>query len=240
MGKINDLSPLDKPREKAGRFGIENLSDKDLLALIINSGTVGHSALDIAGDIMHSARYLSELLYQPHQYFQSFKGVKTAIALRLAATMEIAKRINQKQRLIYECDIEVTSEVLFHRYQVTLGRLKQETMAVVILNNRKQIIYEKLLYQGNANTLAVDHKEVLRLLVLYNGAYFYILHNHPNGTLTPSKADVMFTTILKNKAKQIGIKLIDHLIITQNGFYSFAAGEAFIDTHHLDINDENS
>lgn len=222
MSKISDLSPLDKPREKAERFGIETLNDEELLAIIINSGTIGHSALDIAHEILHSSRYLNALLNQPYQYFQSFKGLNKVIALRLTATMEIAKRINQKTLLTCENESLITSETLFQRYQTSLGCLQQETMAIVILNQRQQIIYETLLYKGNSNTLAVSHKEVLRLLLLYKGSYFYILHNHPSGNISPSKSDIMFTSLIKDKARQIDIKLLDHLIVTVNGCYSFA------------------
>lgn len=240
MSKICDLLPFDKPREKAERFGIETLTDEELIAIIINSGTIGHSALDIAHDIMHASRYLNALLNQPHQYFQSFKGLNKVIALRLTATMEIAKRINQKTRLVCENESLVTAETLFQRYQTTLGSLQQETMALIILNHREQIIYETLLYKGNRHTLAVSHKEVLRLLLLYKGSYFYILHNHPSGTLSPSKSDIMFTTLLKNKAQQIDIELLDHLIITPNGYYSFKKEGVFLDDHNLTIKNKNS
>lgn len=233
MAKIKELSPLDKPREKAERFGIEQLSDEELLALIINSGTVGVSSLDIARNIMHEAHYLNELLNQPYQYFKSFKGVKNAKALKLAAVMEIVKRINQKQRLIYEKEIQINSDSIFKRYQAVLAPLKQETMIVIILNKNKRIIYETNLYKGNANTLSVSHKEILRLLLLYNGAFFYLIHNHPQSSLSPSEADIIFTKNIKEKSEQIDIKLIDHLIICQNGYYSFLKDSAFVEEDKL-------
>ena len=115
MSKIQDLAPLDKPREKAERFGIEKLSDHELLALIINNGTVGHSSLDIARDLLQDAHSLGAVFSKPYQYFKTFKGLKKAKALKLAAVSEIAKRIIEKQRLVYEEKIEINSETLFRR-----------------------------------------------------------------------------------------------------------------------------
>ena len=87
MGKINDLLTFDKPREKAERFGIEKLTDAELLALIINVGTVGHSSLEIAKDLLNDSGSLSNLLGKPYQYFQTFKGLKKVNALKLASVM---------------------------------------------------------------------------------------------------------------------------------------------------------
>ena len=221
MGKIKDLPKIDKPREKAERFGIETLKDEELLALIIDFGTVGHSSLDIARDLLDDCHYLNELLYKPKQYFLSFKGLKTAKALKLMAVVEIAKRISEKQRLIYEEKIPITSDSLYRRYSLTLAKLTQEVLAIIILNKNKQIIYEKILYQGDDSNIIINSRDILRLLMLHNGYYFYLIHNHPNNTLYPSELDISFTKTIEEKAKLFNVKLIDHLIITQNGYFSF-------------------
>lgn len=239
MGKINELDPFDKPREKAKRFGIDRLKDEELLALIINSGTVGHSSLDIARDIMYEVHYLDGLLNQPYQYFKRFKGLKTTNALKLAAVMEIAKRIHHKQQLVYEKEVLVSTESLFKRYQMFLGSLKQEVLIVIILDKSKQIIHETTLYKGNSNTLSVDHREILRLLLLYNGHYFYLIHNHPQASLSPSKADIKFTKNLKEKSEHIGIKLLDHIIVCLRGYYSFFHDCTFIEEGNFEMNNKN-
>ena len=221
MSKIQDLPTIDKPREKAERFGIESLKDEELLALIINSGTVGHSSLDIARDLIDDCHYLSELLYKPKQYFLSFKGLKTQKAITLMAVIEIARRINEKQRLIKEEKSEVTSDSLYHRYSITLGKMQQEVLVIVILNKNKQIIYERILYQGDDSNLTLNSRDILRLLMIHNGYYFYLIHNHPNDSLLPSELDINFTKTIKEKAKQLNIKLLDHLIISSKGYYSF-------------------
>lgn len=221
MGKINDLSTLDKPREKAERFGIEKLTDAELLALIINVGTVGHSSLEIAKDLLKDCGSLSDLLGKPHQYFQTFKGLKKVNALKLTSVMEIARRINEKRQLIKEEKMEVNSDALYHRYSLALMGQVQELFNIIILNKNKQIVYETTLYKGNDNNIVISLRDIVRLILLHNGYYYYLIHNHPNDSSEPSQADIDFTMKIKAKTDKIGVKLLDHLIITKNGYYSF-------------------
>ena len=221
MGKIKDLAIIDKPREKAKRFGIESLKDEELLALIISSGTVGHSSLDIARDLLKESPYLSDLLNKSAEYFMSFKGLKMAKVTKLLAALEIAKRINERQRLIYEEISEVNSESLYQRYSLSLNSLNQEVLVIVILSKNKRIIFEKTLYQGDDHNLAVNSRDILRLLIANNGYYFYLIHNHPNDTSYPSELDIKFTKKIKEKAQKISAILLDHLIIYKGGYYSF-------------------
>lgn len=221
MSRIKDLSIIDKPREKALRFGIETLSDEELLALIINSGIVGYSSLDIARDILNDCHYLSELLYKPSEYFKSFKGLKDAKALKLVAALEVAKRINEKQHLLQEENTVIDSASLYKRYSLSLAHLKQEVLVIIILNKNKKIVYEKILYQGNDANITVDFRQIIHLLVMHNAYYFYLIHNHPNNTTYPSEFDTEFTEKIIKKARNVNVELLDHLIITLSGYYSF-------------------
>ena len=221
MGRISDLADIDKPREKAERFGIESLKDEELLAIIIGSGTVGHSALDIAEDLINDNRYLSNLLNKSEQYFHTFKGLKKANAMKLLAALEITKRINEKQLYINEENNPVTSESLYRRYYFKLSGISQEQLVIVILTKNKEIITEKVLYVGDDNCIVTNTRDILRLLMIYNGYYFYLIHNHPNNTFSPSKADIIFTKKINEKASHINVKLLDHIIISKDGYYSF-------------------
>lgn len=221
MPRITDLADIDKPREKAERFGIESLKDEELLALIIGSGTVGHSVLDIARDLLKDNLYLWNLMNKPEQYYYTFKGLKKANAFKLLAALEIARRINEKQILRQEETATVSSEYLYRRYFLKLSSESQEQLVIVILNKNKQIINEKILYIGNDGEIAVNYRDILRLLMIKNGYYFYLVHNHPNNTFEPSKADITFTKKISEKASQINVKLLDHIIISKDGYYSF-------------------
>ena len=221
MPRITDLADIDKPREKAERFGVESLKDEELLALIIGSGTVGHSVLDIARDLLKDNLYLWNLMNKPEQYYYTFKGLKKANAFKLLAALEIAKRINEKQILRQEETATVSSEYLYRRYFLKLSSESQEQLVIVILNKNKQIINEKILYIGNDGEIAVNYRDILRLLMIHNGYYFYLVHNHPNNTFEPSKADIAFTKKIDAKTRSINVKLIDHIIISKDGYYSF-------------------
>lgn len=225
MAKIQDLGFLEKPREKAERFGIDKLTDSELLALIINVGTIGHSSLDIAREMMREAKSLNTLIGKPYEYYLSFKGINKVNALKLTAVYEILKRINEKQQLIYEENNAVTSETLFRRYSLSLAGQNVEHFILVILNKNKQIIFETTLYKGDNSCSVVSSREIIRLLSIHNGYYFYLIHNHPNGNLKPSQSDIEFTLTVNNKAKQIGVNLLDHLIITDKDYYSFFKDE---------------
>lgn len=221
MAKIQDLCSLEKPREKAERFGIERLTDEELLALLINVGTVGKSALEIANEVLKEAKTLSDLLGKPYQYYLSFKGLNKVKAIKLTAAFEIAKRVGEKRYLIHEQDSEITSDSLYRRYSISLAGLTQEHFILVILNKNKQIIFETTLYKGDDVCAVISSREILRLLSVHNGYYFYMIHNHPNGSLEPSESDLIFTKSIDEKAEKIGVKLLDHLIITDGDYYSF-------------------
>ena len=227
MSKINELATFDKPREKAERFGIDKIKDEELLAIIINSGTVGFSSLDIAKSILKDCGSLSSLATLPFQYFTSFKGIKKVNAIKLAASIELARRINERQRLVYEEKIEVNSDSLFHRYSISLAGLNQEVLIIVILNKNKQIIYENTLYRGDDNNLTINHRDIMRLLLLHNGYYYYLIHNHPNASIYPSESDMVFTKKIMEKTKEFNAKLLDHLIISANGYYSIMHEQLF-------------
>ena len=97
----------------------------------------------------------------------------------------------------------------------------QVSLVIVILNKNKEIITEKVLYVGDDNCIVTNTRDILRLLMIYNGYYFYLIHNHPNNTFSPSKADIVFTKKINEKASHINVKLLDHIIISKDGYYSF-------------------
>ena len=227
MGKIQELATFEKPREKAERFGIDKISDEELLAIIINCGTVGMSSLDIAKSIINDAGSLAALVNVPFQYFSSFRGIKKVSAIKLAASVELARRINERQRLVYEEKVAVNSDSLFHRYSITLAGLTQEVLIIVILNKNKQIIYENTLYRGDDNNLTINHRDIMRLLLLHNGYYYYLIHNHPNDTVYPSESDMVFTRKIMEKTKEFNAKLLDHLIISRESYYSILTDRLF-------------
>ena len=214
--KISDIPFNLRPREKALHYGIEELSDQELLALIIGSGGRGNSAIDIANELLKShANSMESLSNTNYQSLLSFLGLKKSIALRLLATFEFHKRLNSS-KYKNPPKIESIHDVYF-RYQ-NMEELDHEELVILMLDLKLRIVKEKVLYKGTFDSFEIDVREILRELVLAKAKYFYLIHNHPDEESRPSDDDILSTKIVEKAAKNMGIILLDHLIIFKDGF----------------------
>lgn len=225
MSKLKTLPPLERPREKALRHGINHLSNSELLALIIGSGYTGVSALEVGEQLLVNSGGLLNLLNKHVNDISKFKGVGTATALRVAACLEIAKRCID---LHFEMENVVDSEQIFHKYYLEMSKAEQEMVVLVVINNKKRIIYENVIYRGDYKNVLIDENYICNQVILHRGKSFYLLHNHPNGSLHPSNEDFNATGKLIIQANKTGLILLDHLIISKDGYYSFKYQESFI------------
>jgi len=219
LAPIKDLPVLERPREKAMRYGVESLSDVELLAIIIGSGTKDHSALDIAQKIISDKKGLSNVFNCPYQDFIIFQGVNKTSAIKLSATFELGKRF-QIGKAENEDSI-VDSSMIYQKYAPQLIGQSQEKIVIITLNRQKKIVQERILSIGSENNVSCSIRDILRILVLNKGTYFYLVHNHPGNSMEPSQQDIAFTSSIISEAKRIGFNLIDHLIIGDGGAYSF-------------------
>lgn len=217
--KIADIPLNLRPREKAIRYGIEELSDQELLALIIGSGVKGNSALDIAGELLSS--YFNSMYSLSNTNLSSleeYTGLKKSNALRLLATFEFHHRLNspkyQKQEQIKSAD------EVYLRYQY-LENYEQEVLILIMLDSKNRIKQEKLLYKGTFDSFSIDVRHIIQEIILAKAKSFILIHNHPDEDKEPSGNDILATKTIENAAKNLGIKLVDHIIIFRGGFYSF-------------------
>lgn len=221
LGKIKDLPVHERPREKAIRYGIETLADYELLALIIGSGYKGHSALDVSYDLLSKKSGLINVIGLPYVTLSKYSGIGKDKALKILAAFEIAKRFQSlKDDLNYKL---INSNYIYQRY---INKLmsdfdNQEFLFLVILDKKKNIIHETNLYKGNENSVNYSIKQIIKKVIQYGGRFFYIIHNHPSGSLKPSPDDCSFTMNLIADCKNLGLTLCDHLIISSMGYYSF-------------------
>lgn len=219
MGKIKDLPKDERPREKAIRFGIETLSDEEILAMLIGSGFSGCNAKEVASTLLSDSKGLFNLISKPYQSFLTYKGIGETGALRIAACFEIARRYKFSSSNIVNQG--VSSEEIVERYSPKLLGLSQEVLIVVILNSKKQIIHEQTLFKGTESTLEIRESDILRCLLFNRGKYYYLIHNHPSGSFLPSSHDVIFTENISKESEKLNIRMIDHIIISESGYYSF-------------------
>ena len=227
MGKIQDLPTLDRPREKALRYGIEELSDVELLSILIGSGYQGENVTEVANKLLSTYNGLEGLSLISVSEMSKNKGIKANKALLLAAVFEIHKRLNIKK--IENSTLRtVDSDYLYQKYSPKLENVNQEVLILVLVNRRRNIIRESTLYKGTENDVIFSYKEMWRELFIHNASGFYLIHNHPNNMANPSKKDIIFTGEIIRESQKIRIPLIDHLIIGDDGYYSFEKNKKII------------
>lgn len=214
------LAEIDKPRKKAIRFGISTLSDAELLAILLGVGSKDVEGMQLANNLLADSLTIFNLASKPYQYFMRFKGISKAKALKLCACFEIASRYDRRKHILLESSSNINSEFLYKRFYAKMANLDKEILILVVLNKNKKIICEKTLYKGTSVNLTLSPKEICRIVLLENGYYFYVIHNHPNDIIFPSDNDIIFTEELLRFSSKIGFILLDHLIIGRSGYYS--------------------
>ena len=219
MGIVKNLPKYDRPREKANRYGIETLSDIELLSILLSSGYTGANAIEISTKLLSKYGGLKNLSEVSVAELKTNKGIKDAKSIFLSAVFEI------HQRLLSRNDQEeslVSEEHLIKKYYPILSKLTQEQFIIVLLNHRQEIIYETILYKGTENMINISFNDIQRMVFSHNSKAFYLIHNHVNGDSEPSEHDIIATDNIALKSNNANIKLIDHLIIAENDYYSFS------------------
>lgn len=219
MAGVKDLPALDRPREKANRYGIENLSDTELLAILLGQGYQGSNAIELSTTLLNKYGGLNHLSEVSIKELKKNKGIKDAKALILATVFEIHYRLLSKAA---ENNNEINDWYLIKKYHPILSRCNQENLILVLLTNKHKIVFEKYLYKGAENMISIAFDDIKKVLLEHEAKSYYILHNHTHGDSTPSSQDIIATNSIILQSKNIGIKLIDHLIISQNDYYSFS------------------
>ena len=218
---IRSWSEDDQPREKLLSKGKAALSDAELIAILIGSGNRGESAVDLSkrilGNIDNNLNTLGKLSVAR---LTTFKGIGPAKAVAIVAAMELGRRRRESEAIVLT---KVTSsQSIFEIMQPIIGELAHEEFWIIYLNNANKIILKSQLSKGGITGTLVDVRLVFKTAV-ENGAVGIILsHNHPSGTLQPSDADKQITRKLKLAAESLDIKILDHVIITETSYFSFA------------------
>lgn len=220
MGTIKDLPSLDRPREKAYRYGLSSLSDAELLSILISSGYAGNSALTLATNLLIKYGGLTNLKNATLEELKKEKGIKEAKAINLGAIFELANRIEIKNN--DNVSSKISSEYLYNKYKTKLLGSNQESLYLIMLSHKNKILHEKVLYIGTENNVIFSYKDIWRELLTFHAKYFYLIHNHPGKSCEPSRQDVAFTSELYLESKRIQIPMIDHIIIGSDGYYSFS------------------
>lgn len=218
---VKDWSPEDKPREKLLLKGIQSLSDAELLAIIIGSGTKEETVVELAQRILQSAgNSLSQLgKYSVSQLVSNFKGIGEAKAISIVAALELGKRRKASELLTRD---KITSSRDIYRYfHPLLCDLPYEEFWVVFLNRSNKIIDKIKISQGGVSETVVDGKIIYKEALLRLASGVILCHNHPSGNTQPSTADERITQKVKAGLCLLDISLLDHIIVCDGSYYSF-------------------
>jgi len=218
---IKNWSQDDQPREKLRDKGKMALSDAELIAILIGSGSTNESAVSLAKRILSSVdNNLNKLGKQSLKQLMRFKGIGEAKAISIAAAMELGRR-RRGEEALEEKKIN-SSQTVFELMQPIIGELPHEEFWIIYLNNSNKIIQKNQLSKGGITGTLVDVRLVLKTALEVGAVGLILVHNHPSGTLKPSRADNDITYKLKLAAESMDIKVLDHLIITEKEYLSFA------------------
>ena len=218
---IKNWNEDDRPREKLLLKGRIALSDAELIAILIGSGSRNESAVSLSQRILASANNnLNELGRLTIPELMEFKGIGEAKAITIAAAMELGRRRRAEEAL--ERKKITSSGSVFEFMQPIIGELPHEEFWILYLNNSNKIIKSVQLSKGGITGTVVDVRLAFKEALQLGAVGIILVHNHPSGTLKPSQADIQLTKKLKTAGESLDIKVLDHLIITEKAYFSFA------------------
>lgn len=218
---IKDWALEDRPREKMIKKGIGSLSDAELLAILIKSGTKNENAVAIAQRVLLSANSnLNELGKLTLADFTSTKGIGEAKGITIMAALELGRR-RKHSEAINRSKVQSSSDII-EIFQAQLADLPHEEFWVLFLNRANKIIDQTRITQGGVTGTIFDIKLIMKAAIEKLASSIIICHNHPSGNPKPSEQDIKITHKLKEAAQVFEISLLDHIIITDSECYSFA------------------
>ncbi len=211
----------DRPREKLLMKGSENLSDSELLAILIVNGNREKSALDLAKEVLKLGKNnLPELSKLTVKELTKIKGIGEAKAISIVAALELGRR--RQATASREKEIIKNGNEVATYLQTILKDYRREVFAVVFLNRANKINHFEIVSEGGITGTVADPRIILKKALENDAVNIILCHNHPSGSLKPSKADEELTHKIKEAAKYFDIKVLDHLIVSDDGYYSFA------------------
>ncbi|MDA3952980.1 MAG: DNA repair protein RadC [Bacteroidales bacterium] len=218
---IKDWAVEDRPREKLLKKGVQTLSDAEIIALLIGSGSRNESAVELSKKVLKSANNnLNELGKLNIPDLTKLKGIGEAKAITILAALELGRRRKGSEIIIKK---KITqSKDIFELFQPILGDLPHEEFWILLLNRSNRIIEKFKISQGGISGTVIDIKIILKQSIEKLASSIILCHNHPSGNINPSTADDSITEKLKKGAELLDIQVLDHIIIADIKYYSYA------------------
>lgn len=218
---IKQWAKDERPREKLLATGAENMSNSELLAILIHNGSKEKTAVDLGREVMKLGKdNLGELGKLSIKEFMKIKGIGAAKAITISAALELGRR--RQSAAFLEKAIISSSNDIARFLQTRLKDYRHEVFAVLFLNKANKINHFEIISEGGITGTVADPKLILKKALEENAVHLILCHNHPSGSLKPSRADEMLTTKIKEAAKLLDMTVLDHIIVSDVGYYSFA------------------
>ncbi len=218
---IKQWAKDDRPREKLLLNGSESLSNSELLAILIHNGSKEKTAVDLAKEVLKLGKdNLGELGKLSIKELMKIKGIGEAKAITIVAALELGRRRESAAPL--DKSIIKSSGDIARYLQTKLKDYRHEVFAVLFLNRANKVNHFEIVSEGGITGTIVDPRVILRKALEHDAVNIILCHNHPSGSLKPSRADEQLTNKIKEAARFLDIAVVDHLIVSEDGYYSFA------------------
>ena len=220
---IKELPKEERPREKLLKYGAEQLSNAELLAIIIRLGIAKRTAVELSQDVLNYFNGLKGLVELKVEELMKLKGIGTVKASQILALIELSKRIHSSSFL--EQPVIQTPKDVVSLIMPKIRFLKQEVFGLVLLDIKNKVIATPLISKGGLSSSIVHPREVFKIAIKRSSAATILFHNHPSGEPTPSQDDIKITKRLIKVGEIIGINVLDHIVIGDNKFISMKEEE---------------
>ena len=207
------------PREKLIKYGAQNLAEYELLAIILGVCSSSENVFDLSKNILNNYHNLKELLDLTYEELIKIKGIKKAKATKIIASIEFAKRIFEYKPMKVKLD---NPESIYSFMRLELENKAHEEFFVLYLDKRLRLVKKVLLAKGGMDLLSFEIKDIFKYALKLNCSNIILIHNHPSGTLKPSESDIEATNKIALASINLDICVVDHLIISEEGYFSFA------------------
>lgn len=218
--KFKSIPQEEKPRERLEKYGVENLSNEELLAIILKTGSKKQNVKELANNILCTYKSIKNLKDLRINNLIKINGIGRVKAIELLASLELGRRVYEE--VDYNDLVSLTNpKIIINYFNKIFTDVKQEYFYVVYLDSKNKFIDKKLIYKGILNKSLVHPRDIFKEAYLLSACNFICIHNHPSGDATPSIEDVEVTRKLKEIGILHGINLLDHIIVGNNNYYSF-------------------
>lgn len=209
-----------RPRERMAAFGADMLSDTELIAILLNTGSKNKNVMELAGDLLNYAGSLRSLRTFSLSEISALAGIGEGKGARILAALELGRRAALEEKR-YMPQITSSKDVL-DLVADEMRSLEQETVKALLLNTKHMLVQSVVISIGGLNYSPIHPREVFKQALKFSSAGIILVHNHPSGDYTPSEQDIKLTRRLQEAGEIMGIPLLDHIIIAEAGYYSFS------------------